>query len=55
MYPLLNFYYGIRDVVQGKHEAYSENINYVKVIEAITLGEVEWNITNERHKSFDAK
>lgn len=49
----INAYYGMRDVGQGGYEPYLENIDYEKVIEALTSEGAEWDITNGRHKTFD--
>lgn len=47
---IINGYYGMMNVSQGKYEDYLENIDYKKVKEALTLRETGWDITNERHK-----
>lgn len=51
----INSYYGLMNVTKVEYKTYLEYIDYQKVIESLTLGGGEWDITNMRHKSFDAK
>lgn len=55
VHPLLILIMVLGMQVKRDYEAYLENIDYMKVVEGLTIGGPKWVITNRRHKSFDAK
>lgn len=50
----INTLYGLKNIHQVKYKSNLDNVDYDEVIETLNVEGAEWDIINERPKSFEA-